>query len=82
MFKVVVLVRQKGRKLGVLALSEMKMQGKGELVLGGVGDRSSGIKDGRAREIVAILLSEEVKGWLTEWGEVSARLKWVRLKFG
>ena len=70
------------RKLGVLALSETKMRGKGEVVFGGVEGRKSGVEDGRAREGVAILLSEEVKGCVTEWGEVSARLMWVRLKFG
>ena len=70
------------RKLGVLALSETKMRGKGEVVFGGVEGRRSGVEDGRAREGVAILLSEEVKERVTEWGEVSARLMWVRLKFG
>ena len=53
------------RKLGVLALSETKMRGKGEVVFGGVEGRKSGVEDGRAREGVAILLSEEVKGCVT-----------------
>ena len=70
------------RQLGVLALSETKMRGKGEVVFGGVGGRRSGIENGRAKEGVAILVSEEVKGCVTEWGEVSARLMWVRLKLG
>ena len=70
------------RKLGVLALSETKMRGKGDIVIGGVGGRSSGVENGRAKEGVAILVSEEVKRCVTEWGEVSARLMWVRLKFG
>ena len=70
------------RKLGILALSETKMRGKGEVVIGGVGGRSSGVENGRAKEGVAILVSEEVKACVTEWGEVSARLMWVRLKFG
>ena len=70
------------RKLGVLAISETKMRGKGEVVFGGVGGRSSGVENGRAREGVAILLSEEVRRCVTEWKEVSSRLMWVRLKFG
>ena len=70
------------RKLGVLALSETKMKGKGEVVFGGVGGRRSGVEDGRAREGVAILLSEEIRKCVTEWREVSSRLMWVRLKFG
>ena len=68
------------RKLGVLALCETKMRGRGE-VFGGVEGRHSGV-NGRAKEGVAILLSEEVKGRVTEWGEVSSRLMWVKLKFG
>ena len=70
------------RKLGVLALSETKMKGKGEVVFGGVGGRRSGVEDGRAREGVAILLSEEIRKCVTEWREESSRLMWVRLKFG
>ena len=70
------------RKLGVLALSETKMRGKGEVVFGGVGGRSSGVENGRAKEGVALLVSEEVRGCVVEWREVSTRLMWVRLKFG
>ena len=70
------------RKLGVLALSETKMRGKGEVVFGGVGGRCSGVENGRAKEGVAILLSEEIRGCVTEWREVSPRLMWVKLKFG
>ena len=72
----------KKRKLDVLALSETKMRGKGEVVFGGVGGRRSGVENGRAKEGVAILLSEEIRGCVIEWREVSPRLMWVRLKFG
>ena len=70
------------RKLDVLALSETKLKGKGEVEFGGVGGRGSGVAGGWAREGVAILVSEEVSGCVTEWREVSSRLMWVGLKFG
>ena len=55
------------RKLGILALSETKMKGQGECDFGGVGGRYTGVDvNERAREGVAILVSEEVKEWLTE----------------
>ena len=53
------------RKLDMLALSETKLKGKGEVDFGGVGGRSSGVENGRAKEGVAILVSEEVRGCVT-----------------
>ena len=49
------------RKLDVLALSETKMRGKGEVEFGSVFGRRSGVIRGRAREGVALLVSQEVK---------------------
>ena len=66
----------------MLALSETKLQGKGEVEFGGVEGRRSGYTGGWAREGVAILVSEEVRRCVTEWREVSSRLMWVKLKFG
>ena len=70
------------RKLSVLALSETKMRGQGDCEFGGVGGRFSGVMDAPAREGVALLVSEEVKGWVMEWCEVSSRMMWVKLKIG
>ena len=70
------------RKLDVLALSETKLKGRGEVVFGGIEGRGSGVMGGWAREGVAILVNEEVRGCVTEWREVSSRLMWVGLKFG
>ena len=38
--------------------------------------------DEHAREGVAILANEEVKGWMTQWREVSSRIMWMKLKIG
>ena len=45
--------------LDVSALSETKLKGKGEVLFGEVVGRVSGVDGGRARELVALLLS----GW-------------------
>ena len=69
------------RKLGVLALCETKMKGQGACDFGGVEGRYSGVAvEEHASEGVAILVSEEVKGWVTEWREVSSRIMWIKLK--
>ena len=70
------------RGLSVLALSETKMRGKGDVEFGRVCGRRSGVEDGRAREGVVLLLSEEFKKCVMEWGEVSVRLMWVKLRLG
>ena len=46
------------RGMDVLALSETKIKGKGEVVFVEVTGRVSGVQRGRAREGVALLLSE------------------------
>ena len=70
------------RKMDVLALCETKLKGKGEMMFGEVEGRVSGIERGRAREGVAILLSEWMKNRVIEWKEVSSRLMWVRVRLG
>ena len=70
------------RGMVVLALCEMKMKGKGEVAFGQVTGRVSGVERGRAREGVALLLSEWMINKVVEWKEVSARLMWVRVRMG
>ena len=66
------------RGMDVLALCETKMKGKGEVAFGEVTGRVSGVERGRAREGVALLLSE----WMENKKEVSSRLMWVRVRMG
>ncbi|XP_076031278.1 uncharacterized protein LOC143019503 [Oratosquilla oratoria] len=66
------------RKLDVLALSLTKLKGKGECKFG----RISGVKRGRGREGVAILVSEEIGKGVVEWKEVSSRIMWMKVKLG
>ena len=68
--------------MDVLALCETKMKGKGEVVFGDVTGRVSGVENGRAREGVALLLSEWMANKVVEWKEVSSRLMWVRVRMG
>ena len=42
----------------------------------------SGVEKGRARDGVALLLSEWMVNKVVEWKEVSSRLMWVRLRMG
>ena len=70
------------RGMDVLALFETKMKGKGEVAFGEVTGRVSGVKRGRAREGVALLLSEWMGNKVVEWKEVSSRLMWVRVRMG
>ena len=70
------------RKLDVLAPNETKLKGRGEREFGPVKGRVSGVIDGRGREGVGLLLSEEMKENVREWCEVSSRLMWVRVQLG
>ena len=70
------------RKMDILALCETKMKGKGEAEFGEVKGRISGVERGRAREGVAMLLSERMKRRVVEWKEVSSRLMWVKIRMG
>ena len=69
------------RRMDVLALSETKLRGKGEIEFGSVSGRKSGVVRGRAREGVALLVSPEVQRGVIEWRELSPRLMWVKVKF-
>ena len=71
------------RGMDVLALSETKMKGKGEVSFGEMSGRISGVATGeRAREGVALLLSEWLLKLVVEWKEVSSRMMWVRVRLG
>ena len=71
------------RGMDVLALSETKMKGKGEVSFGEMSGRISGVATGeRAREGVALLLSEWLLKLVVEWKEVSSRIMWVRVRLG
>ena len=70
------------RGMDVLTLCETKMKGKGEVAFGEVTGRVSGVERGRAREGVALLLSEWMGNKVVEWKEVSSRLMWVRVRMG
>ena len=70
------------RGMDVLALCETKIKGKGEVAFGEVTGRVSGVERGRAREGVALLLSEWMGNKVVEWKEVSSRLMWVRVRMG
>ena len=66
----------------VLALCGTKMKGKGEAAFGEVTGRVSGVERGRAREGVALLLSECMGNKVVELKEVSSRLIWVSVRMG
>ena len=72
------------RGMDVLALSETKMKGRGEVMFGNVSGRKSGLLNVRANasEGVALIVKEELKEYVREWKEVSSRVMWVRMKFG
>ena len=70
------------RNFDVLALSETKLKGRGQVKFGCMYGRVSGITRGRAREGVALLLKEELLQHVVEWREVSSRIMWVKMKMG
>ena len=70
------------RTMDVLALSETKIKGKGEVSFGSVIGRVSGVEDGRGREGVALLVSEEMGKHIVEWREVSSRIMLVKMRIG
>ncbi len=62
------------KRMDILALNETKMKRSGEVMFGCVKGRKSGVVRDRAREGVALLLSEKVNKWVVEWKEVSSRI--------
>ena len=69
------------REMDVLALCETKMKGK-EVAFGEVTGRVSGVERRRAREGVALSLSEWMMNKVVEQKEVSSRMMWVRVRMG
>ena len=69
------------RGMDVLALCETKMKGK-QVVFGEVTGIVPGVERGRAREGVALLLSEWMGNKVVEWKEVSSRLMWGKVRMG
>ena len=71
------------RRLDVMALSETKVKGRGEVDFGNVSGRVSGVNERvRAKEGVALIVKEELKGYIRKWKEVSPRIMWVKMRFG
>ena len=70
------------RGMDALALRDTKMKVKGEVVFGEVTGRMSGVERGRAREGLAVLLSDRMVNKVVEWKEESSRLMWVRVRMG
>ena len=69
------------RRMDVLALSETKLKGKGEVMFGGgVRGRKSRVNERfRVKEGVCLLVKEELESFVKEWKEISSRLMWVRI---
>ena len=66
---------------GVLGLCETKLRGSGREVWENINIIKSGVGDeGRAREGVAMMLSEEWNGCLVGEGYVSSRVMWAKFK--
>ena len=69
--------------LNVLAISESKLKGKGWVQFGAVRGLVSGVNERvRAKEVVGLLLKDELWSCVIEYKYVSSRLMWVRLKVG
>ena len=73
--------REKG--LDILALSETKLRSTKDNVVmfGDVEARISGINTGHASQGVAILVTEKLNKFITEWKGISPRIMWVKMKF-
>ena len=71
------------RRMDVMALSETKLKGVGEVRFGEVLGRKSGVSERvRAKEGVALIVRKELMECVREWSEVSSRIMWVRMKIG
>ena len=69
-------------RLDVCGLSETKVKGESIWEWGQGWGVGSGVKEGRGREGVAIVVSERAKRCVKGYGCVSSRVVWVRLKVG
>ena len=65
--------------LGVLGISETKWKGSGAKDIGDAYAIYSGVNEGRARAGVAVVLSEQMRGYVKSWKCVSERIV-VKLK--
>ena len=69
-------------KLELLALTETKLKGNGEVSWCGVNDIITGVQEmKRAREGVAILLNDVWDSAAIDFGCVSSRILWINFKF-
>ena len=69
-------------KLDILGVSEIKKKGCGEEMWGDSMFIWSGVKEGRAREGVGIVVSKEMQACMKGYKCVSSRCMWIRLKIG
>ena len=70
------------RKFKLLALTETKLKGKGEVSWCGVNGIISGVQEmERAREGVAVLLNDVWHSAVVKYGYVSSRILWIKFKF-
>ena len=69
-------------KFELLALTETKLKGNGEVSWCGVNGIIAGIQEmERAREGVAILLNDAWNSAVIDFGCVSSRILWIKVKF-
>ena len=69
-------------KYKLLVLTETKLKRKGEVSWCGVNDIIAGVQEmERAREGVAILLNGVWHSTVVDFGCVSSRILWIKLKF-
>ena len=69
-------------RLDVCGLCETKVKGMCEWEWGSGWGVGSGVKEGRGREGVAIVVSERARKCVREYGCVSSRVVWVKMKVG
>lgn len=70
------------RKLDVLALCGRMIKGKGECDFEGVSCTMSGVVRDRAKEGVAMLVSQVIGDRVVEWKEMSSRIMRMKVRFG
>src|SRR5678815_4689726 len=71
------------KRLDVLGLTETKLKGKREMEFGKYKGMISGVNERvRAREGVGIVMKKEVWDKVRVCSQVSARIMWVKVKFG
>ena len=66
--------------LGVFGICETKWKGSGAKDIGDAYAIYSGVNEGRARASVAVILSEQMRGYVKSWKCISERIVVVKLK--